>query len=73
MTFGATLGEHLTIAASANMFYIAIDYKNKTYMKIEASNINIQIHQLFSKQRILRVHVIIVQHKVSENLTRTCF
>ena len=25
-----TLGEHLTMVASASMFYIAIDYKNKT-------------------------------------------
>ena len=31
MTFGATLGEHLMIAASAKMFYIAIYYKKKTY------------------------------------------
>ena len=28
--FGMTLAEHLTMAASANMFYIAIDYKKKT-------------------------------------------
>ena len=33
------------MAASANMFYIAIDYKNKTNMKVTASNINIKIHQ----------------------------
>ena len=26
---------------SGNMFYIAIDYKNKTYIKVAASNINI--------------------------------
>ena len=30
MTFGGTLVEHLTMAASANIFYIAIDNKNKT-------------------------------------------
>ena len=29
MTFGLTLGEHLMMTASAKMFYIAIDYKNK--------------------------------------------
>ena len=27
MTFGTTLREHRTMAASANMFYIANDYK----------------------------------------------
>ena len=27
MTYGITLGEHLTMAASASMFYIAIDFK----------------------------------------------
>ena len=30
MTFGMTLGDNLTMAASAIMFYDAIDYKNKT-------------------------------------------
>ena len=39
MTFGATLREHHTIAASA-MFYIAIGYKNNANMKVGASNIN---------------------------------
>ena len=53
-----TLGEHLTMVASGSMFYIEFDYKNKTNMKEAASNINIQIHQLFSKQRILGVCVI---------------
>ena len=32
MTFGMTLGEQLLMAAYANMFYITIDYKNKTNM-----------------------------------------
>ena len=32
MTFGATSGEHLIMAASANKFDIAIDCNNKTYM-----------------------------------------
>ena len=66
MTFGTTLKEHLTIAASANMFYIPIDYKKKANMKVAASNINIKIHQLFSKQRILDVCETILQRKISE-------
>ena len=49
MTFGTTLREHRTMAASGNMFYIAISYKHKANMKVAASNINIKIHQLFSK------------------------
>ena len=44
MTLGMTLGEHLTVAASASMLYIATDCKNKTNMKVAASNINIKIH-----------------------------
>ena len=70
MIFGTTLGKHLTMAASV---YIAIDSKNKVNMKVAASNINIKIHQLFSKQRILGVCVTIVQWKILGNLTRTCF
>ena len=56
-----------------SMFYIAIDYENETYMEVAASNINIKIHQLFSKQPILGVHVTIVQRKISGDLTQTCF
>ena len=41
------------MAASASMFYIAIDYENELNMKVAASNVNIKIHQLFSKERIL--------------------
>ena len=59
MTFGTTLGDHLAMAASANM-------------KIAANNINIKIHQLLSKQRILGVSVTIEQWKISVDLTRTC-
>ena len=59
MTFGATLEERLTMAAAANMFYIAIDYKNKIHMKVAGSNINIKIHQLFSKEWIFSVCVTI--------------
>ena len=50
MTFGMTLAEYLTMAASANMFYFANDYENEPNMKVAASNVNIKIHQLFSKQ-----------------------
>ena len=71
MTFGMTLREHLTMAASASMFFIATDYKNKPNMKVAFSNINIKIHQLFSKQRILGVRVSIAQRKTSGDLTRT--
>ena len=54
MTFGTTLGEDLTMAFSTNKVYIAINYKKEQKnMKVEASNINIKIYQLFSKQRIL--------------------
>ena len=48
------------IAASAKIFYIAIDYKNKTYMEVTASNIKIKIYQLFSKWWILGVRLTIV-------------
>ena len=72
MTFGTTLREH-TMAASANMFYIAIGYKNKANMKVAASNINIKMHQLFSDQRILGALVTIIQWKISVDLTQTCF
>ena len=71
MTFGMTLAEHLTISASANMFYFAIDYENEPNMKVAASNVNIKINQLFFKQRILSVHVVITQWKTSGGLTRT--
>ena len=64
MTFGATSGEHLIMAASA---YI---YNNKTYMKVGASNINIKIHHQFSKQWILGVSVTIEQRKFSGKLTK---
>ena len=50
MTFAAKtppLGKHLMMAASANMFYVAIGYMNKTYMEVAGTNINIKTHQLF--------------------------
>ena len=54
-----TLTEHLAMAASANMFCFAIDYENEPSMKLAASNVNIKIHQLVFKQRILGVRVTI--------------
>ena len=71
MTFGTTLREH-TMTTSANMFYIAISYKNKANMEAAASNINIKILQMFSEQQILGVCMTIVQRKISVDLTRTC-
>ena len=59
--FWSNYGKHLMTAAFTNMFYVAIDYKNKTYMEVAADNINIKINQLFSKKWILIVHVTIVQ------------
>ena len=73
MTFGTTLEEQLMMAASIKMFYIAIDHKNKTYIEAIVSHINIEIHQLFSKQRIVGVRVTIVQWKISGNLIQSCF
>ena len=65
MPFGLTLAEHLTMAASANMFYFAIDYENELNMKVAASNAKIKIHQLFFKQRIFGVRLTIAQWKTS--------
>ena len=53
MTFRMTLEKQFTMAASASMFYIAIDYKNKPNMKVAASNININIHDCFLNSRFL--------------------
>ena len=44
---GVGLKEHFTMVASANIFCIAIGYKNKANMKVAASNINIKIHHCF--------------------------
>ena len=35
-------------------------FRRPPHMKVAASNINIKIHQMFSKQRILGARVIIV-------------
>ena len=64
MTFGTTLREQLTMDASANMFYIPINYENKKNMKVAASSINSKIHKLFSKQWILGVRVTLLQRKI---------
>ena len=58
------------MAASASMFYIAINYENELNMKVAASSVNIKIHQLFSKQRILGVRETIAQQKTSGGLTQ---
>ena len=50
-------------AASANMFYFAIEYENEPNMKAAASNVNSKIRQLFFKKRILGVRVAISQRK----------
>ena len=42
MTFGMTLAEHLTMAASANMLYFAIGYENEPNMKVVGSIVNIK-------------------------------
>ena len=67
-----TLAEHLTMAASASMFFIAIGYKNEANIKVAVSNVNIKIHQLFSKQRILGVCMTIAHRRTSGELARTC-
>ena len=69
MTFGLTLGEHLTMAALASVFCMAIDYENKLNMKVAASNINIKIHQLFPEQRTFGVLVTTAENL--RGLTRT--
>ena len=53
------------MAASANMFHFATYYENKPNMKVAASNVNIKIHQLLFKQRVLNVCVTIAQRKTS--------
>ena len=68
MTFGMTLVEHLTKAASANMFYFAIDYENEPNMKVAASNVNIKIYQLFFEKQILGFRVTIAPRKTSGGL-----
>ena len=60
-----TLGQQFRMAASAIIFNIAIEFKNKSNMRVRASNINIKIHQLFSKQWIIGVCVIITQSQNS--------
>ena len=44
MTFGMTLGEHLTMDASADTFCIVIGNKNQANVKVAASSINIKTH-----------------------------
>ena len=61
------------MAASANMFYIAIGCKSKANMKVAVSNRNIKIDQMFSEKRTLDVCMTIIQQKISVDLTRACF
>ena len=56
------------MAASANIFHFAIDYENEPNMKVAASNVNIKIHHLLFKQRVLSVRVTIAQQKNSGGL-----
>ena len=63
-----TLVEHLIMVNSANMFHFAIDYGNEQNMKAAASNVNIKIHQLLFKQRVLGVRVTTAQRKTSGRL-----
>ena len=56
------------MAASANMFYIAIGYKNRANMKVAASNIKIKIFQLFSEQWVLGIRVTTAQRKIFVDL-----
>ena len=58
-----TLGEHLRKAASANKFYLAINYENEPNMKVAASNVNNKIYQLFFEKLILDFRVAIAQRK----------
>ena len=53
MSFGMTLAEHLPMAASASMFYIATHYENKPNMKVAANNVNIKIHHCFLNSEFL--------------------
>ena len=48
-----------------SMFYIAIDYENKTNMEVAATSVNIKMHQLFSTQQIIGVCVTITQQQIS--------
>ena len=67
-----TLAEYLTMAASASIFCIAVDYKNEPNMTVATSKVNIKIHQLFSKPRILAVCMTTAKLKTSGDLRRTC-
>ena len=64
--FWNDFSRNFTMSTSA----ITIDYENEPNMKVAASNVNIKIHQLFFKQRILRIRVTIAQRKTSVGLTR---
>ena len=45
MNSGTTLSEHLTMSASPNVLYFAIDYKNKTISESSSQYINNNLKQ----------------------------
>ena len=57
MTFGATLGEHLTMAAFANMFYIGIDNKNKTNFPLYSGKFQGTLYELAFKEHVDHTYV----------------
>ena len=65
--FWNDFSRNFTMAASA----ITIDYENEPNLKVAASNVNLKIHQLFSKQRILGVRVTTAQWRTSGGWTQT--
>ena len=69
MTFVTILGEHLAMAASAKIFYIAIDYKKKTNMKVEEPVLQTLKYISCLQQRNLGICMIIAQGKISGDLT----
>ena len=54
------------MAVFANMFCITNGCKNKTDMKVAATNMKIKIHQMFPKRRIPGVGVTIAYHGKSQ-------
>ena len=72
MTFEMTLGEHPRWLLLLVCFILQLTIRMNQIWKCAASNRNIKIHKLFSRQRILGVRVTIVKRKTSGGLKRTC-
>ena len=53
LDFEMTLGEHFTMAASAIIFNIVIEFKSKFNMRVTASNINIKCISCFLNSGLL--------------------